>query len=80
MKVNAYTVPGLFATVVAHSPSDSQVNQFVKLVSATPSQVLTCITGPEREALKLQVADLAEDEASELCFIEAALQNLKVSY
>lgn len=59
--------------------SDSRVNQFVKLVSATPLQVLSLITGPERSALESLLAELTEEEASEQCFIEAALQDLKVS-
>lgn len=59
--------------------SDSSINQFVKLVSTTPAQVLLLITGPERVALEAQMAELAAEEASEQCFIETALQDLKVS-
>lgn len=51
----------------------------MKLVSATPSQVLSLITGPERCALQSQLSELAKEEESERCFIEAALQDLKVS-
>ncbi len=58
--------------------SDSCVNQFVKLVSATPSQVLSVITGPERRALQAKLAQLDADEASEQCFIEVALKDLEV--
>lgn len=59
--------------------SDSCVNQFVKLVTATPLQVLSLITGPERTALENQLAELTKEEASEQCFIETALQDLKAS-
>ena len=51
----------------------------MKLVTATPSQVLSYITGPERTALENQLAELTKEEASELAFIESALQELKVS-
>ena len=54
------------------------MNQFVKLVSATPSQVLLVILGPERKALQDQLAQLEAGEASEQCFIEAALKDLEV--
>lgn len=50
----------------------------MKLVSATPSQVLSLITGPERRVLESQLAELTKAEASEQCFIQAALQDLKV--
>ena len=54
------------------------MNQFVKLVSARPSQVLSMITGPERKVLEAQLAQLDDTEASEQCFIEAALKDLEV--
>lgn len=59
--------------------SDGSVNQFVKLLSATPRQVLDLITNPEREALEGQLANLGKDEVSEEAFIVAALEDLKVS-
>lgn len=61
-----------------HTYLDSCVNQFVKLVSATPSQVLSLITEPERHALESQLTELTREEASEQCFIQSALQDLKV--
>lgn len=57
---------------------DSLVNQFAKLLSATPVQVLSLIIGPERRALEAQLAGLGKDEASEECFIQTALEDLKV--
>ena len=54
------------------------MNQFVKLVSATPSQVLSEIISPERTALQAQLAQLDAGEASEKCFIEVALKDLEV--
>lgn len=63
---------------LVHLLSDSRVNQFVKLVSATPSQVLSAILAPERKALQTQLAQLDAGEASEQCFIETALKDLEV--
>lgn len=57
---------------------DSCVNQFVKLVSATPLQVLSFVTGPERKDLEAQLTSLLEEEAPERCFVESALQDLEV--
>jgi hypothetical protein len=54
------------------------VNQFVKLVTATPSQVLSFIISPERIALEKQLVELTKEEVSEQPFIETALQDLKV--
>ena len=51
----------------------------MKLVSATPLQVLSFVTGPERKDLEARLTSLLEEEASERCFIESALQELKVS-
>ena len=39
-------------------------SQFVKLLAATPSQVLERITGPERRELTAQLNGLGEDEVS----------------
>lgn len=57
---------------------DLCVNQFVKLLSATPTQVLSLIIEPERAALTAQLAGLEQGEESEECFIQAALEDLKV--
>ncbi len=51
----------------------------MKLVSATPAQVLSLITGQERRTLESQLSELVREDASEQCFIEAALHDLKVS-
>ena len=42
----------------------SASSQFVKLLAATPSQVLERITGPERRELTAQLNGLGEDEVS----------------
>ena len=60
--------------------SDSSVNQFAKLLSASPAQALSLITGPEKRSLQSQLAGLGEDEATEECFIQAALEDLKVVF
>lgn len=58
---------------------DASVNQFVKLYSATPTQVLSLIIAPERAALQAQLAGLEQEEESEECFIQAAQHDLKVT-
>ena len=50
----------------------------MKLLSATPAQVLTLIIEPERAALEAQLAGLEQGEDSEECFIQVALEDLKV--
>ena len=45
--------------------SDTASSQFVKLLAATPSQVLEGITGPEGRELTAQLNGLGEDEVSE---------------
>ena len=57
---------------------DASVSQFVKLLSATPTQVLSLIIEPEKVALEAQLAGLEQGEESEECFIQAALEDLKV--
>lgn len=42
----------------------SASSQFVKLLAATPSQVLERITGPEGKELTAQLNGLGEDEVS----------------
>ena len=71
--------PGVLSIKKNFPSPDSCTNQFVKLVSATPSQVLALITGPERVELEQQLAELTEQESSEQSFIQAALHDLKVS-
>lgn len=56
----------------------SSIRQFVKLLSATPTETLELITGAERCELEAQMRELGEDGASERCFVEAALEELKV--
>ena len=58
--------------------SDTCVNRFVKLLTATPSQVLSLIVGPERRELEAQMTGLEKDDDSESCFIQGALDDLKV--
>jgi hypothetical protein len=50
----------------------------VKLLSATPTETLELITGAERCELEAQLRGLGEDGMSERCFVEAALEELKV--
>ena len=52
------------------------MNQFAKLLSATPAQVLALITGPERRELETQLSNIDKDSASEQCFVESALAEL----
>lgn len=54
------------------------MQQFVKLLSATPPETLDLITDAERCELEEQLSGLGEDGASERCFVEAALEELKV--
>jgi len=49
----------------------------VKLLAATPTQVLEEIIGPERRELAAQLESLEEDEISEQCFVESAIEELK---
>ena len=51
---------------------------FSKLLTCSQEQTLQLIVRPEREALVSQLTSLANDELSELCFIEQALEELKV--
>ena len=60
------------------NPDGSSMRQFVKLLSATPMETLELITSAERRELEAQLRGLGEDGASERCFIEAALEELKV--
>ena len=57
---------------------DLSMRHFVKLISATPSEAAELITSIERSELEDQLIGLGEDGASERCFIEAALEELKV--
>jgi len=52
----------------------------VKLLAATPTQVLEEIIGPERRELAAQLESLEEVEISEQCFVESAIEELKVSF
>ena len=45
-------------------PLDTAHNHFVKLLAATPTQVLEEIIGPERRELAAQLESLEEDEVS----------------
>ena len=60
------------------SPDGSSIRQFVKLLSATPTETLELITSVERGELEVQLRGLGEDGISERCFVEAALEELKV--
>ena len=53
------------------------MQRYVKLLSATPTETLELIVSPERQELQRQLSGLGEDGASEKCFIEAALEELK---
>ena len=57
---------------------DSSMQRFVKLLSATPTETLELITSPERVELERQLSELGKDNASEGCFVEAALEELIV--
>ena len=56
------------------------MQRFVKLLSATSTETLELILSPERHELKRQLSGLGEDGVSEKCFIEAALEELKVGF
>lgn len=49
-----------------------------QLLSATPTETLELITNAERCELEAQLRGLGEDGASQKCFVEAALEELKV--
>ena len=51
---------------------------FSKLLACSQEQTLQLIVRPEREGLTTQLTSLASDELSEHCFIEQALEELKV--
>jgi hypothetical protein len=51
---------------------------FSKLLTCSQEQTLQLIVRPEREGLTTQLTSLASDELSEHCFIEQALEELKV--
>ena len=55
------------------------MQHFVKLLSATPTETLELITNAERDELERQLSSLGKDDDSERCFVEAALEQLKVS-
>lgn len=50
----------------------------MKLLVCSAEQSLEFIIQPEKAALTSQLATLSQDEASEQCFIELALGELKV--
>ena len=50
----------------------------MKLLACGAAQSLELIVGPEREALTAQLTGLSPDEASETCFVELALEELRV--
>ena len=50
----------------------------MKLLTCSVGQTLELIVGPEREALVAQLTSLGDQEQSEHCFIEQALEELKV--
>ncbi len=54
------------------------MTQFVKLLTATPTQVLSLIIESERSVLQAQLAGLGKEDDSEACFIQGALDDLKV--
>ena len=53
--------------------------RFSKLLTCSVDQCLEQILRPEREALASQLASLAPDELSEQCFIQQALEEVKVA-
>jgi hypothetical protein len=59
-------------------PLSGEDEMFSKLLTCSQEQTLQLIVRPEREALVSQLTSLANDELSELCFIEQALEELKV--
>lgn len=58
-------------------PSDEQHSQYSKLLLASKEQVLRRVVLEERVALEQQLAE--EKHTPESCFIEAAIQEVKVS-
>ena len=58
--------------------SDLSTSLYVKLLSASPQQVLEIITSTERKELECQLSNIGPDEISEKCFVEMALEDLKV--
>ena len=52
--------------------------RFSKLLVCSVEQCLQLILRPEREALASQLASLTTEEFSEQCFIQQALEELKV--
>ena len=50
----------------------------MKLLTCSAAQSLELIVQPERAALTAQLSSLSPDEASEQCFVELALEELKV--
>lgn len=50
----------------------------MKLLVCSAEQSLELIVQPEKVALTSQLDTLSQDEASEQCFIELALEDLKV--
>ena len=55
------------------------MRHFVKLLSAPPTETLELITNAERCELERQLGALGRDAESEKRFVEAALEELKVS-
>ena len=51
----------------------------MKLLTCSVRQTLELIVGPEREALVAQLTSLGAEEQSEHCFIEQALEEIKVA-
>ena len=62
----------------AGPPVDEQHSQYSKLLLASKEQVLHRVVREERVALEQQLAE--EKHTPESCFIEAAIQELKVRH
>lgn len=62
---------------LAGFPVDEQHSQYSKLLLASKEQVLHRVVQEEKVALEQQLAE--EKHTPESCFIEAAIQELKVS-
>ena len=62
------------------SPPSAAGERFAKLLTCTAAESLQGIVLPEREALSSQLEEMSgEEEAeSEQCFVELALEELKV--
>ena len=56
----------------------ASVGRFVKLLTCSPTQSLEVIIRQERDALTTQLKEMTDDEATEQCFVELALEELKV--